>query len=282
MIVYFNGIYKDHSDVSVSLSDRGFLLGDGVYEVMRTYNGKLFRYDDHISRLGKSLEAIGIILPANINFKNTINDLIRLNNIEGSEISAYIQITRGAAPLRTHRFPQEDVNPTIFISINMLDNSKVSKVPGVKIITMDDIRWARCDIKTTSLLANVLANQKAYEDGAYDAVWIRNGTLLEGSHTSFFGIKNGVLFTAPLSNYILDSVTRRVVLELCGKLGITIKEEAVPADDINGFDEFFIAGTTTEIKPVISINDETIGDGKPGKTTLEIIGEFQKHTEGRR
>ncbi len=278
MTVYFNGNYIEQAEVSVSLSDRGFLLGDGVYEVMRTYNGKLFRLEDHLKRLKKSLVEIKINITNQINYESIIKKLIRLNNAGKSEISAYIQITRGAASSRTHRFPQPAVNPTTFISITKLNDTDGRNVTGVKVITTEDIRWSRCDIKSISLLANVLANQKAYEAGAYDALWVRNGQILEGSHTSFFGVKNGTIFTAPLSNFILDSVTRKVVLELCKNTDIPVMNETIYAESIEQYDEFFVAGTTTEIKPVIMIDNKKIGKGAVGSVTAKLLDAYSKFT----
>ncbi len=282
MKVYFNGQYLELDEVKISPFDRGFLYADGVYEVMRTYYGKQFRPADHLERLKSSLSAIRIKYTKVDEIENIIYKLIELNGYSGKEISAYIQITRGISFPRKHSFPQASVSPTVFVSVSTISGEKINSDKGVKIILEKDIRWARCDIKSISLLPNVLANQHAIDEGAEEAVWVRDGFLIEGSHTNFWGINNDEVWTAPLSNFILPGVSRKVIFEICKASGFNLREQAVKESEIKNFNEFFISGTTTEIKPVIQIDDRKFGDGKPGKITKQIQLLFDDYVKSKK
>ena len=273
MIVFFNGKIDNQDNIKLSPFDRGFLYADGVYEVIRTYNGKFFRLEDHLERLIHSLNSIKINFKEINKIENILYQLI-VENKYTSEVMAYIQITRGTYFPRKHSFPEQNINPTVFISANPLSEDRTENETGVKVILQKDIRWKRCNIKSVSLLPNVLANQQAKEESAGEAVWVNNGSLLEGSHTNFFGVKNGEVWTAPLSNLILSGVTRKVILELCNSLNIQCKEQAISENKIKSFDEFFISGTTTEIKPIIQINNMKIQNGKPGNLTKRLQTAF--------
>ena len=279
MIVFFNDQFLNLEDVKISPFDRGFQYADGVYEVIRTYFGKLFRYQDHLERLKHSLDAIKISYSKVDNLDRIIYEIIKKNNYAEENFSIYIQITRGVSYPRKHSFPKGKVIPTVFISVTPIDNSPNDK--GIKIIFENDFRWQKCNIKSISLLANVLANQHAEELGAGEAIWNRDGYLLEGSHTNFWAIKNEEVWTAPLSNLILPGVSRKVILEVCRNVGIKVHEQAIKEDEINSFNEFFVSGTTSEIIPVVKINDSIVGDGKPGKTTKMIHSEFINYVQSR-
>ncbi len=270
MKVYFNKQYLELDEVRISPFDRGFQYADGVYEVMRTYYGRLFRAPDHLERLKDSLQAIGIKYNEVDKLENVIYELIKLNEFDENDASAYIQITRGEFYPRKHSFPPENVKPTVFVSVTPVKEDRNKFPEGIKVILERDIRWSRCDIKSISLLPSVLANQHAVEKDAEEAIWERDGYLYEGSHTNFWGVKNGVVFTAPLSHYILPGVSRKVVIEVCRKNGMEVKEEEINKPDLKYFDEFFITGTNTEVKPVIQIDDWKVGDGKPGQITKKI------------
>jgi D-alanine transaminase len=273
MKVFFNGKYEDLENVHISPYDRGFLYADGVYEVIRTYNGKFFRLVDHMQRLIYSLNAIKINFNEVIKIENILYKLIDKNKYS-SEVSAYIQITRGSSFPRKHSFPEHNVKPTIFISVTPLSENKIENKTGINAILEKDIRWQRCDIKSVSLLPNVLANQHAKEESAGESIWVKDGYLLEGSHTNFFGVKDETLWTAPLSNSILSGVTRKVILELCESIKISYIEQAINEKDIKSYDEFFISGTTTEIKPVIQIHELKILNGRPGIITKRLQAAF--------
>jgi D-alanine transaminase len=200
------------------------------------------------------------------------------NDIE-DEALAYLQITRGSAIPRTHSFPVEKISPTIFISVKNLRENTREQTKGVKVILQEDVRWLRCDIKSTSLLPVVLASQKATEENAAEAILVRDGLITEGTHTNFFAVKNETVFTAPSSRLILDGITRKVVLEFCDKFKIDFCEEFIIKDDLKSYDEFFITSTTKEITPVVKIDYWSVNEEQPGKITKSLQSLFKKTTE---
>jgi D-alanine transaminase len=278
MVVYFNNQFRDLNEVSLSPFDRGFLFADGVYESVRTYNGELFRYEDHIDRLKRSLKEIKIDFKEIDSLENTIYDLIKKNEIEG-ETLVYLQITRGSAIPRTHSFPKEKISHTLFISVKEFKEDIDEQEKGVKVILQEDIRWLRCDIKSTSLLPVVLASQKATEENAVEAILVRDGLITEGTRTNFFAVKDETVFTAPKSRLILEGITRKVVLEFCKKFKINYREEFINKDELKSYDEFFITSTTKEITPVTTIDYWTINKGEVGKITKSLQSVFKKITE---
>jgi D-alanine transaminase len=278
MIVYFNNDFKLYSEVNLSPFDRGFLFADGVYESIRTYNKKLFRYNDHLDRLKRSLKEIRIDFKGIDLIENIIYELMIKNDIE-DEALAYLQITRGSAIPRTHSFPVEKISPTIFISVQNLRENTKEQTKGVKVILQEDVRWLRCDIKSTSLLPVILASQKASEENASEAILVRDGLITEGTHTNFFAVKNETVFTAPSSRLILDGITRKVVLEFCNKFKIDYQEKFINKDDLKSYDEFFITSTTKEITPVIKIDYWFVKEEQPGKITKSLQSLFKKTTE---
>ena len=277
MILYINNSYVPVEDAFISPFDRGFLFADGVYESIRTYNKKLFRYDDHLERLKRSLREIGIGFDRFDSIEQIIYELIIRNKIQ-NEAFIYLQITRGSALPRTHCFPKSKTDPTLIISVTDYKSPKNKTGKGIKIILEEDLRWLRCDIKSTSLLPVVLANQKASEAGAEEAVLVRNGLITEGSHTNFFAVKEDTLFTAPLSNLILEGITRRVVLELCRQLNIKVREEHIRKDELKTYNEFFITSTTKEIAPIVQIDDWKIKIGTEGPITKKLQSAFKELT----
>ncbi len=268
MIVYFNDKYIPHEEVKISPFDRAFLFSDGVYEVLRTYNGKLFRLDDHLERLKYSLQQLEI--PFNdFNLIETVcAKLADINNIK-TDYSVYLQISRGVSFPRTHNY-ENNLTPNVFAFVKPIKENSKEINTGVKVILEKDLRWLRCDIKSTSLLPAVMANQNAIRNNAFEAILFRDDFIKEGSHTTFFAVKDKKIFTAPLSNYILNGITRKVVLELCKENKIDFSEEYINVNELKTFDEFFITGTTTEVTPVIQIDDWIVGDGKPGIITRNI------------
>ena len=268
MIVYFNDKYIPHDEVKISPFDRAFLFSDGVYEALRTYNGKLFRVDDHLERLKYSLSQLEIPFHDFHQIEVISKTLADINNIK-TDYSVYLQISRGVSFPRTHNY-ENNLTPNVFAYIKPIkDNSKEINT-GVKVILEKDLRWLRCDIKSNSLLPAVIANQNAIRNNAYEAILLRDDFITEGSHTTFFAVKNNAVFTAPMSNYILNGITRKVVLELCKENKIDFSEEYINVNELKSFDEFFITGTTTEVTPVIQIDDWIVGDGKPGIITRNI------------
>ena len=278
MLVFLNDKIIPIEESCLSPFDRGFLFADGVYESIRTYNKKLFRYTDHLNRLKRSLKETRIDFNRLSSLENIIYELIKKNNIE-NETLVYLQITRGAAYPRTHSFSKEKTTPTLFIYVKGFKEDYEEQSRGVKVILQEDVRWLRCDIKSISLLPVVLANQKASEEGAAEAILVRDGIITEGTHTNFFAVKDETIYTAPKSRLILEGITRKVVLEFCEKFKIDLKEEFIEKDNLKNFTEFFITSTTKEITPVTTIDYWTINDGEPGKITKSLQSVFKKITE---
>ncbi|MBE0570682.1 MAG: D-amino-acid transaminase [Ignavibacteriaceae bacterium] len=278
MMVFINNRFLPIEEAHISPFDRGFLFADGVYESIRTYNKKLFRYPDHLDRLKRSLNETRIEFKEIESIENIIYELMIKNDIE-DEALAYLQISRGSAIPRTHSFPKKKISPSTFISVQNLKENTKEQTDGVKVILQEDVRWLRCDIKSTSLLPVVLASQKATEENAAEAILVRDGMITEGTHTNFFAIKNETIYTAPKSRFILEGITRKVVLELCERFKIDCREEFIVKDDLKSFDEFFITSTTKEITPVTSIDYWTINNGEPGKITKSLQAVFKKLAE---
>ncbi len=273
MIVFFNEEFIPKEKVNISPDDRGFLFADGAYEVIRSYNGKLFKLDEHLKRLARSLRELRISCSEINQLKNVAEELIRINNLGEEQALIYFQITRGKAP-RTHSFPKEETIPTVYVAASIFhyDPQKLEK--GVKIILVPEMRWKRCDIKSVALLPNVLTRQQAEDNGADEAVFVRDGIITEGTHTNFCAVFDGKLFTHPVNNHILAGITRRVVLDLCSEMNVSVEESPIPEEKLKEADELMIVGTTVEIMPVIQVGDFKIGSGKPGPITLELQRRF--------
>jgi D-alanine transaminase len=268
MIAFFNSTWVEKEKIAISPDDRGFLFGDGVYEVIRVYHGELFRAKEHLARLTRSLREMridGVDVPA---LEPVAEELLRRNNLNG-DATVYFQITRGAAP-RRHAFPDPGTPPTIYMTASPFSPPEKKWREGVKIILVPDTRWSRCDIKSIALAPNVMANQLAKESGAEEAIFVRNGVITEGSHSSVAAVFNGQLVTHPLTNHILPSITRQVVLELCAQLGIAVTEFPIFESELNQADEVIILGTTTEVMPIIQVDDWRVNDGKPGTITRRL------------
>lgn len=268
MIAYYNGNYLPVEKISISPFDRGFLFSDGVYEALRTYNRKLFMLKNHLDRLKYSLEQTNINFTEFDKLEKIIFACAEKNNFT-HDFSTYIQITRGISFPRTHHYNNQ-IKPNLLIYTTELKDREHELNNGVSIILERDLRWNRCDIKSISLLPNVMANQNAFIKGCYEAVFYRDNFITEGSHTNFFAVKNGKVITAPLSNFILNGVTRNIVFRLCSENNIPVEEEYILLAEIFNYDEFFLTGTTTEITPVVKIDNNIIGNGSPGLLTKKI------------
>jgi D-alanine transaminase len=274
MIIYFNGQYIDEDSCYVSPYDRGFLFSDGIYEVVRYTGKKFFEFDSHFTRLDTGLNFLKIKFSQKDKIPDICEELIKKNDLSDKEALIYIQITRGISKPRNHIFPDMNTLPTVFINATLLPKHDKELENGVNIILDEDIRWSRCNIKTISLIPNVLARQKAKERNAAETVFVREGFITEGTHTNFCGVNNGCLFTAPLSNYVLPGVTRKVVLDICKKINIPFKEEFIKEKDIKLFEEFMLISTTMDVTPVIQIENLQINNGKPGMITGKIQKEY--------
>lgn len=275
MIVYFNGQLVPKKDVRISPDDRGFLFADGVYEVIASYGGRLFRPDEHFRRLERSLRELRIPLPDLAALRGAAEHLIEINGLAEGEAGVYIQITRGVAP-RNHAFPDPAVSPTVYAGAFPFEMPREKQERGVKVILVPDTRWARCDIKSVALLPNILASQRAVENDAAEAIFVRDGVITEGSRNNVCAIFGGRLVTHPKTNVILPGVTRDVVLELCEQRGIPYRETFIPESQLREADELMIVGTLSEIVPVVQVDDWLVGDGKPGPVTRRLQRAFRK------
>ncbi len=275
-MVYLNGEIIPIEEAFISPEDRGFNFADGIYEVIKYYGGKPFRYADHIERLKRSLHEIRIDFEDLDQFETVFQTLLEQNRLTNQEAGIYLQITRGSHP-RIHRFP-ENIKPTVYATAFPFASKQDQLENGVKVVTADDIRWLRCDIKSIALLANVLSAQIAAENGAEETIFIRNGVVTEASHSSVMGVKDGTVFTHPDSNLILPGITKKVVLEICRANDIRVIEEAIPASELASMDELMIVGTGSEVTPVVNIDGNLIGDGKAGPVTRFIQKKFLGQT----
>lgn len=260
--VYFNGEYVAKEAVRISPDDRGFLFGDGVYEVVRSYKGRIFALEEHLRRLHRGLCELRIQGVDAAEFADVARELLVRNGMADVDAIVYMQVTRGAAP-RRHAFPTTPTAPTTYATALPLQR-RGDPSRGIKVITVPDTRWARCDIKSVNLLPNCLANQQAQEAGATEAILVRDGVALEGTATSFFGVFNGEVRTAPASNYILPSITREVTLDLCREADIPLREAPIFVHELPKAEELFLAGTTVEIMPIVEVDGAPVGDGRPG------------------
>lgn len=272
MQVYLNGSYIDHTEATVSVSDRAFVFGDGIYEVIRVVNGHFFMENEHMSRMDEGLKGLKIHL--NEEVKKEIpaigRKLVTKNELDTGEAKVYIQVTRGSAWPRTHTFPDPPVKPTVYIAAEPFIPHTQLHREGVDTITVSDVRWSRCNLKTVNLLPNILAKQEARDAGVNSAVMIRDGVVTESPNANIFGVKNGVLRTYPATNYILNGITRQAVLSIADENGIDVNLQPIGEHELFELDELFFTGTTTDIQPVNRVNNREIGTGKPGPVCKKI------------
>jgi D-alanine transaminase len=272
MLVYLNGAYVDKAAARVSVDDRGFLFGDGVYEVTRALGGRLFAWDRHLRRLERGMRELELPWPRGLDAAGlgaVSERLLRENGLAQGEATVYLQLTRGGAGTpRAHVFP--DAAPTAYVAVSGFTPPDALRSRGAAAITVPDIRWARCDLKTIQLLPNVLAKQRAASAGAHDAVQVRDGVVTEGAATNVFVVVDAVLRTHPADHHILPGVTRQIVLELAHEVGIELREEPVRVTDLARAVEVFFTGTTTDVMPVVRLDGEAVGDGQPGPVARRL------------
>ncbi|MCE4566845.1 D-amino-acid transaminase [Maribellus sp. CM-23] len=267
-IVFLNGAYVERAEACISPDDRGFIFADGIYEVTKFYYGKPFRLEDHLQRLKRSLKEIDIEYERVSELETISLTLLEKNNLLNTHAGVYWQISRGAHP-RVHHFPTE-IKPTIYAFAFPLPSAEEKLGKGIKVIVQEDIRWKRCDIKSVSLLPNTMLYNEAVKKGAGESILVRDGYVTEATHSGLFTVKNGVLITRPLSNLILPSITRKVVLELCAENQLSVEEKLFAEAELKEMDEVFICGTGSEILPVVEVDDVRIGNGEPGPVTRKI------------
>jgi D-alanine transaminase len=278
-IAYLNGNFFPKEDIRISPDDRGFLFGDGIYEVMKWYGGFFFDPESHLARLKRSLGEVRINWSQADTFPSVARELIRLNSLDEKPALIYLQITRGAAP-RNHAFPDPEVEPTAYAFARETSGSDAEHLNGVSVLLRKDIRWSRCDIKSVSLLANTLSFQEAHEKGRKECIFVRDGFITEGSRSNIFFVINGTLYTHPESGYILSGVTRKNIIRLAKESGIKVREEPVAEKDLEKIEEAFISNTSAEVMPVTFFDTLRVGNGKPGPVTLQLYGKFQKELTG--
>jgi D-alanine transaminase len=272
--VYLNGAYMPIGEARIPVLDRGFIFGDAVYEVIPVYGRRPFRLDDHLRRLRRSLTAIHLHLGIDDDkLKSLIAPIIE--HAEWPDQGIYIQVTRGPAP-RDLAIPAA-IDPTLFIMAMPLSApSRESIENGVSAITARDDRWQHCDIKTTSLLANVLLRHRSVETGCAETILIRDGWLTEGTSSNIFIVQNGVLLAPPDSPYVLPGITHDVVLHLASCNETRISLRPVHEDELRTADEIWITSSTREITPVVRLDGRPIGGGKPGMLFLQFHRDYTR------
>ncbi len=274
----WNGDEMPLGDVCIPASDRGFLFGDAVYEVLRVYRGQPFLETEHLGRLRRSLSEIAIVGDID-RLATRMRETLRHSGIV--EGMVYIQVTRGSAP-RTHRFPQRDCRPNELIWAEGFDEDHYAlpREQGAVAITAPDLRWKRCDIKSVNLLANCLAAQQAAEQGCIEALLVaEDGTITEASHNSAFAVRQGRILTSPLSPSILPGITRSLVNRLAARCDVTIEETSFRVADLPELDELFLTGTTSEVLPLVRVDGAPINDGRPGPVTRKLQQAYRDFLE---
>ncbi len=274
-IVYLNGEMTPLSEARIPVLDRGFIFGDGVYEVIPMYARKPFRGTHHIARLFRSLGTIGITNPhSEAEWLALIDRVVQANDL-GDQI-VYIQVTRGVAK-RGHAFPKDPVTPTVFMMTSPLAvPSAEVRAKGVACVTMQDKRWLNCQIKSTSLLGNVLAAQYAAEHEVTETIQFRDGFLSEASSSNVWIVKDGKLSAPPKDNLILEGIRYGLIEELCKSQGIVFEARRITREEVFGADEVLLSSATKEVLPVVTIDDKSVGNGKPGPVFAKLYAAYQE------
>lgn len=274
--VYLNGKFLPIEDANISVMDRGFLFGDSIYEVIPAYSGRMFRLAHHLERLENGLQAIGMENPMSRDeWESTLNHLVQQNPKQDQSI--YLQVTRGPAEKRDHALPAT-IQPTVFAMATPI-KEEPSESNGIAAITLDDIRWRLCNIKATTLLANVLLKQQAKDAKAVEAILIRDGEAMEGAASNLFIVSKGELITPPKSNYLLPGITRDLILELAAKNGISYLERAIQEQELETADEIWLTSSTKEIMPVVTLNDKPVSAAKPGELYKRMSAIYTEYKE---
>lgn len=269
--VYLNGEYLPLSEAKVSVLDRGFLFGDGIYEVIPAYFGKLFCLEAHLQRLDNSLHAIR--LSVGFTTQQWL-EILQPLLVEGDAQYIYLQITRGVADTRDHAFP-EQCEPTIFAMCSAI--APFDRESGVQAITLDDMRWALCSIKATTLLANILLRQQAVDQSCAEAILIKDGYATEGAASNVFAVINDVLITPPNSNEILPGITRDVIIDLAKANGISLRVGLISEVDLRSASEIWLTSSTRGILPVIALDNKPVGNGHVGPVWQSMQNLFQEY-----
>jgi len=274
-MIYLNGEWMPIEEARIPVLDRGFIFGDGVYEVIPAYSGHPFRLREHLARLQSSLDAVRIVNPYSLErWAELVREIVARNPWDDQ--SVYLQVTRGVAP-RDHAFPK-DAKPTVYMMANPLTVPAQSlRDQGVAAVTVTDNRWLRCDIKSVSLLANCLLRQAAVDAGAVEAVLLREGRLTEGSSSNIFAVKASVILTPPKTNLILPGITYDVVIELARADGMPLEIRQVSEAEVRGADELWLTSSTKEVLPISTLDGKPVGTGKPGPVAARMNRLYQDY-----
>lgn len=276
-LVYLNGDYLPINEAKISVLDRGFIFGDGVYEVIPAYGGKALRFEHHMQRLQNSLDAVRITNPlTNAQWQEVLDKLISETGSEDQYL--YLHITRGVAS-RDHRFPDE-TKPTVFVMSSVLQPVEPALLEkGISAVTLDDIRWQHCNIKAIALLPNILLRQQAVDQDAMEAILIRDGDITEGAASNVFIVSDGAIKTPPKGKKLLPGITRDLVVELAKTHNMPVEEVAITEKEFLAADEVWLTSSTKEILPVTRINEQQVGNGKPGAVWRDMYEKYQDYKE---
>ena len=276
-VAYLNGTFLPVEQAQISVLDRGFLFGDGVYEVIPVYGWRLFRLAHHLKRLRTSLAGVHIDNPLSVGEWSAMLNELDVRN-EGGDQAVYLKVTRGVDVKRDHAFP-DGIRPTVFAMSSPLPGPRdLDREQGVRAITLPDIRWKLCNIKAITLLPNVLLRQQAVDAGSAEAILINNGLAVEGAASNLFIVKGGMLITPPNSNTILPGITRDLVLELAVDNTMPFREADITEAELHDADEVWLTSSTREISPVVMLDDRPVGDGTPGAVWRHMSRLYQDYT----
>ena len=284
-VVYLNGELVPLSEARVPVLDRGFIFGDGIYEVAPLYphaSGRTaFRFRHHLARLARSLDKIGIVNPFDdTGWRALIDRVVAANEADAGlradqDAIAYVQITRGVAK-RGHAFPA-GIQPTVFVMVTPLNlPDAAQRAQGVRCVTAEDRRWLNCDIKSISLLGNVLMAQYAAENDAFETIQFRDGMLTEGSSSNIWMVKDGVLYAPPRSHKILEGIRYSLIEELTGECGIRFEAREIAEAELRAADEILVSSATKEVLPVTQLDGQPVGSGKPGAVFAALYAAYQR------
>ncbi len=274
-IAFINGKFLPKENVRISPDDRGFLFAEGIYEVVRWYQGFFYDMEGHVERMKASLRKTLISWPEENSFPDIALELIRRNKLEKKPSLVYLQVTRGVA-IRSHAFPNPPVSPTVYAFAKDFIPEYQGRESGIGVMLKEDLRWKRCDIKSIALLPNTLAFQEALDAGFSECAFVRDGNITECTHSNIFFVKDGSVFTHPESEYILSGITRKNIIRIASDAGIRVIEKPISVKKIENISEAFITNTSGEIHPVNTIDKITIGNGQPGPITRILKGKFNE------
>ncbi|MBC1566631.1 D-amino-acid transaminase [Listeria booriae] len=273
MKVLVNNQLIERVEAKIDIEDRGYQFGDGVYEVVRAYNGQFFTYEEHIDRLYASANKIDLVIPfEKAELRELLEGLLKANNIGTGNV--YLQVTRGIQSPRNHVVPELPLEGVLTASASEVPRDTTLFEQGRKAILEEDVRWLRCDIKSLNLLGNTMAKNKAHQAGAFEAILHRGEEVTEGSATNAYIIKDGTLMTHAADNLILSGITRQVILKVARDVGVPVAETGFTLTDLATADEVFISSTTIEVTPIIEIDGKQVRDGKRGPITKKIHDAF--------